>query len=553
MRGARGIMTDSHSTTYSFAKETGWLAAEADVLLYFVTGTEETLSDLPPDLVGEITRRRQAGHFTCAAGEVTALPTYGLLPAPYVIAAGLGPAPAGRDALRAAAVHAAREAQRLGLSRLAVRLPGGDYAAAPVQGGGMFTAPACDASASASQAGTGSAAGALPQNAAAPCTADLAATVFTVTEGLLLGAYRMATYARGAQPRPRLAAVQYFVHPDGLNEEVLQAAVSAAETYADATNYARDLTNMPGNLLTPSALAEEAERLAGQYGFACEVLGEEEIVARGMGALAAVGLGSANPPRMITLRYDGDPSSQEVLGLVGKGVTFDTGGISIKPAGGMEEMISDMGGAAVLLGVLMAAGRLKPKVNLLVVIPAAENMPSGTAMRPGDVVTTLSGRTIEVLNTDAEGRMILADGVTYARQLGATRLIDVATLTGAVLVSFADLATGALTNDDAFYGEFLQASVRAGERVWQLPNYPEYQEMLRSDVADIKNAAAHKFAGAIMGGCFVQAFVEGLPWIHLDTGGTAWLWGERGIEPKGGTGAMVRTIIDYVCSALPDR
>ncbi|MEC0248400.1 leucyl aminopeptidase, partial [Paenibacillus chitinolyticus] len=374
--------------------------------------------------------------------------------------------------------------------------------------------------------------------------------VFTVAEGLLLGAYRIATYAREAKPRQELAAAQLFVQRDALNGEALQAAVAAAEAYAVATNYARDLTNLPGNLLLPSDLAEEAEKLAGQFGIACEVLEEQAIVERGMGALAAVGLGSANPPRMITLSYDGDPSSGEVLGLVGKGVTFDTGGISIKPAGGMEEMISDMGGAAVLLGLLIVVGRLKPRINLRIVIPAAENMPSGTAMRPGDIVTTLSGRTVEVLNTDAEGRLILADGVTYAIEKGATRLIDIATLTGAVLVSFADVATSAQTNDDAFLASVLQASIQTGEKVWQLPNFPEYREMLRSSVADIKNSAAHKWAGAIMGGSFIEAFTEGKPWIHLDTGGTAWLWGDRGIDPKGGTGAMVRTMAEYICGSV---
>ncbi|MFS0836826.1 leucyl aminopeptidase [Paenibacillus sp. 1P03SA] len=558
------------TTKITIAENGGWASADADALLFFTTeGETGSLPDLPQELLAELERLKRAGRFQGSAGEVTVLPAYGRLAAPYVIAAGLGAAPAGRDTLRLAAVQAAREAQRLGLGRLAVLLPEGAFPAEPPRGG-TYAAPL----AAQAEGGAGAAAvkaasvdgvhaeqqstsGADARTAAgrepAPRgngAASSASAVFTVAEGLLLGAYRIATYAREAKPRQELAAAQLFVQRDMLNAEELQAAVGAAEAYAVATNYARDLTNLPGNLLLPSDLAEEAEKLAGQFGIACEVLDEQAIVERGMGALAAVGLGSANPPRMITLSYDGDPSSDEVLGLVGKGVTFDTGGISIKPAGGMEEMISDMGGAAVLLGLLIVVGRLKPRINLRIVIPAAENMPSGTAMRPGDVITTLSGRTVEVLNTDAEGRLILADGVTYAIEKGATRLIDIATLTGAVLVSFADVATGAQTNDDAFLASVLQASIQAGEKVWQLPNFPEYREMLRSSVADIKNAAAHKWAGAIMGGSFIEAFTENKPWIHLDTGGTAWLWGERGVDPKGGTGAMVRTLAEYICRGL---
>ncbi|WP_217562391.1 leucyl aminopeptidase [Paenibacillus sp. GbtcB18] len=569
------------NTKISITESGGWASADADALLFFTTEGEDlgSLPDLPEELRAELDRLKRAGRFKGSAGEVTVLPAYGRLAAPYVIAAGLGAAPAGRDTLRLAAVQAAREAQRLGLGRLAVLLPEGAFPAEPPRGGTYAAPRAAQGAGGAGAAGGASvkaasvdgvqaepqgvsgadarmAAGARPApqgigsaDERPAGAASAAKAVFTVAEGLLLGAYRIATYAREAKPRQELAAAQLFVQRDALNGEALQAAVAAAEAYAVATNYARDLTNLPGNLLLPSDLAKEAEKLAGQFGIACEVLDEQAIVERGMGALAAVGLGSANPPRMITLSYDGDPSSGEVLGLVGKGVTFDTGGISIKPAGGMEEMISDMGGAAVLLGLLIVVGRLKPRINLRIVIPAAENMPSGTAMRPGDVITTLSGRTVEVLNTDAEGRLILADGVTYAIQKGATRLIDIATLTGAVLVSFADVATSAQTNDDAFLASVLQASIQAGEKVWQLPNFPEYREMLRSTVADIKNAAAHKWAGAIMGGSFIEAFIEDKPWIHLDTGGTAWLWGDRGIDPKGGTGAMVRTLAEYICGA----
>ncbi|MNI02861.1 Cytosol aminopeptidase [compost metagenome] len=417
-----------------------------------------------------------------------------------MLVAGLGP-DASRDAQRAATVYAAREALALRLDRLALKLPSGDAR---------------------------SAAGAL-------------------TEGLLLGTYRIAAYRQSTTERDEIRSVVLLTEA-AADAAPLEESIRIAEAYAEGTNYARDLTNLPGNKLIPASLADEAVKLAQHYGFACEVLDEQEIAARGMGGLHEVGRGSANPPRMITLRYQGDPDSADVLGLIGKGVTFDTGGISMKKPDGMEEMISDMGGAATLLGAMHIVGQLKPKVNLIVVIPAAENMPSGNAFKPGDIITLLGGKTVEVLNTDAEGRVILADGVTYAKQLGATQLIDVATLTGAILICFADVATGAVTNNDAFIKPFLEAAKQAGEKVWQLPNYPEYRKMLKSDVADIKNAtSSDRWAGAITAGLFIGEFAGDTPWIHLDTGGTAWLWSQKGIEPKGATGVMVRTVAEYIC------
>ncbi|TXK85283.1 leucyl aminopeptidase [Paenibacillus sp. N3.4] len=454
-----------------------------------------------PQLDQTLQRLRDKGIFTGASGELEALPTHGLLPYAYVLVAGLGPV-TNRDTLRAAAVFAAREALALRLERLAVKLPS-----------------AFDSRSAAS----------------------------ALTEGLLLGTYRIAAYRKNEPARAELRQAVLLTEA-AADAALLESAIATAEAVAEGTNYARDLTNLPGNKLVPASLAEEAVRLAQHYGFACEVLDEHEIAARGMGGLTAVGAGSANPPRMITLQYKGDPDSADVLGLVGKGVTFDTGGISMKKPDGMEEMISDMGGAATLLGALHVVGQLKPKVNLVMVIPSAENMTSGAAYRPGDVVTMLSGHSVEVLNTDAEGRIILAEGITYARQLGATHLIDVATLTGAVLISFADVATGAVTNDDEFLKPLLQAAADAGEKVWQFPNYPEYRAMLKSDVADIKNAtSSDRWAGAITAGLFIGYFAEELPWIHLDTGGTAWLWSDKGIEPKGATGVMVRTLAAYLC------
>jgi leucyl aminopeptidase len=440
--------------------------------------------------------------FSGELGETGLLPTCGQGPVPYVLLAGLGAAPkdADADAWRDAGVYAVRAALGAKLERLAVRLP--------------------------------------------------AAAVEPFATGVVLGSYRMTGYARDAEPQPVIRELAIAV-ADG-DAAACEAAVRRAVVIAEGTNYARDLTNVPGNKLTPAMMADEALRLAHEYGLPCQVLDETQIVEAGLGGVHEVGKGSANPPRMIVVRYQGRDEWDDVLGLVGKGITFDTGGISLKKPEGMEEMISDMGGAAALLGLLHIVGELRPPVNLLVVIPAAENMPSGAAYKPGDVITIMDGYTVEVLNTDAEGRIVLADGVLYAKKLGATKLIDIATLTGAILVCFADVATGAVTNDDAFLQPLLQAAKTAGEKLWQLPNYKEYRDMLKSDVADIKNATADRWAGAITGGLFVGKFAGDTPWIHLDTGGTAWLWSAKGTEPKGGTGVMVRTLASYILQRYRD-
>ncbi|MFC0214538.1 leucyl aminopeptidase [Paenibacillus chartarius] len=481
--------------------------SEAAALLFV---TPEQLREAQPlaeaaELLGagalaELRRRAASGLFAGELGETAVLATYGAGRAPYVVLSGLGGSAKepGGAVWRDAAVHAAREALRAKLERLAVRLP--------------------------------------------------ADAVQPAAEGIALGHYRMADYKRDAAPRPVIREVAITVPGGSAEAAAAREAVRRAVAIAEGQNYARDLTNLPGNKLTPALMAEEALRLAMEYGFPCQVLDETQILEAGLGGLHEVGKGSVNPPRMIAIRYQGrEEWDGDVLGLVGKGITFDTGGISLKKPEGMEEMISDMGGAATLLGLLHIVGELRPKINLLVVIPAAENMPSGGAFKPGDVITIMDGYTVEVLNTDAEGRIVLADGVLYAKKLGATKLIDVATLTGAILVCFADVATGAVTNDDAFLGDVLQASSEAGEKLWQLPNYKEYRDMLKSDVADIKNATtADRWAGAITGGLFVGRFAEDTPWIHLDTGGTAWLWSEKGTEPKGGTGVMVRTLARYI-------
>ncbi|WP_284644001.1 leucyl aminopeptidase [Paenibacillus silviterrae] len=468
---------------------------------------------LPPALVQEVRSLQARGRFRGRLAETEALPTLGLVPGyRAVLLCGLGEAARlGTDAWRAAGVHAARAALQHGLERLAVPL----------------------------------------HAAAAPGAAVSRELAYALAEGLWLGSYRMPSFALRGPEAPALDVTLLCGRVASDAQPELLRAVEAARALALATYTARDLTNLPGNLLVPDSLARAAQDLAARYGLECTVLDEHRIRERGMGGLYAVGMGSAHPPRMIALRYQGDPGSADTVGLVGKGITFDTGGISLKKPEGMEEMISDMGGAAVLLGLIHVLAKLKPRVNVVIVIPAAENMPSGTAFKPGDIVTVMSGQTIEILNTDAEGRVVLADGVLYAKELGATRIVDVATLTGAVLVSLADVATGAVANDEGLLQELLDSAKRAGERLWAFPNYPEYHDMLKSQVADIKNSTSRdRWAGSITGGLFIGYFAGDTPWLHLDTGGTAWLWDERGTEPRGGTGTMTRTLAHWLCDPL---
>ncbi|MDO7907415.1 leucyl aminopeptidase [Paenibacillus sp. JX-17] len=372
-----------------------------------------------------------------------------------------------------------------------------------------------------------------------------------LTEGILLGLYRRSTYKQNAASV--IEPDELFYYPSGITDEQTvqewEKGIELGIAFGEATRYARDLINIPGNLLVPQTLADQAVQLAEKYGFESHVLNEEEITEKGMGALTAVGQGSIHPPRMIVIKYQGREAWEDVIGLIGKGITFDTGGISIKPALNMENMISDMGGAAAVLGVMDALGRLRPAINVVMVIPSAENMPAHNAFKPGDVITSMSGRTIEITNTDAEGRLVLADGITYAKALGAERLVDVATLTGAVLVLLGDVASGILTNDETFSQGMISASKRTGEKLWPLPVYEEFRDMLKSDHADLKNNAG-RYGASSTGGLFIEAFTDGTPWVHLDIAGTAYLTKERGVNPKGGTGVMVRTLVEWLLSEV---
>ena len=326
----------------------------------------------------------------------------------------------------------------------------------------------------------------------------------------------------------------------------LRPALDAARIVGESQNFTRDLVNEPSNRMTPTILAERAKKMAQEVGLKCEIFGADKIKELKMGAFWGVAQGSDEPPALIILRYEpaGAPE-KPVLGLVGKGITFDTGGISIKPSDGMEKMKYDMAGGAAMLGAMRAIALLKPKVKVIALVCATENMPSGKAQKPGDIQTAMSGKTIEIINTDAEGRLVLADGLCYARQLGCTHLVDAATLTGAVVVALGYANAGVFANDDAYYERFQLALAKAGEKFWRLPLGDEYLEAMRSNIADLVNSGG-RWGGASTAAAFLKEFAEDTPWLHLDIAGTAWMEDNKPWIAKGPSGIAVRSLVELV-------
>ena len=325
----------------------------------------------------------------------------------------------------------------------------------------------------------------------------------------------------------------------------LEAAIAAGQIIGEAANLTRDISVEPPNLLTPMALADRARAMAKANGLTCEVLDQDRMRQLGMGALLGVAQGSAEPPAMIIIEYKpakSGGSNPSKLALIGKGVTFDTGGISIKPADGMEKMKYDMCGAAAVIGAMQAIARLKPAVAVTGIVPAVENMPGSKAQRPGDIVTSLSGKTIEVLNTDAEGRLILADAITYAKQLGCTHLVDAATLTGAIVVALGNSQSGVFTNNDEFLARWMSAAKASGEKMWHMPAGDEYRELLKTVYADIGNVGG-RAGGASSAAVFLKEFVGETPWIHVDIAGTAWLDDAKPYMAKGPTAIPLGTFV----------
>ncbi len=336
---------------------------------------------------------------------------------------------------------------------------------------------------------------------------------------------------------PALAAVTLAITGAPVTLQA-QSALKEAVATADGTDLARTLGNLPANLCTPSYLADEARKLAKQFKLGIEVLERRAMEKLGMGALLAVTRGSRQPPKLIVLRYHGASKKKKPLVLVGKGITFDTGGISLKPGGDMDEMKFDMSGAGSVLGAIRALAGMRAPVNVIGVIPTCENMPDGAATRPGDVITTLSGQTVEILNTDAEGRLILCDALTYAGRFDPEAVVDIATLTGACVIALGHVATGLFANDQKLADEILAAGDDAWDRVWQMPLWEDYQEQLRSNFADMANIGGRP-AGSVTAACYLARFTRKMRWAHLDIAGTAW----RSGKDKGSTGRPVPLLV----------
>ncbi|MDH3529703.1 MAG: leucyl aminopeptidase [Acidobacteriota bacterium] len=338
------------------------------------------------------------------------------------------------------------------------------------------------------------------------------------------------------------------VYLEGAKPADLKLGLDRGVIIGESMNFARDLANEPPNILTPSEMAKRAQAMAKETGLKCEILSEAQMKKLGMNSLLSVSLGSEQPAKLIVLKYTPKKNTGakgELLSLVGKGVMFDTGGISLKPGEGMDAMKYDMSGGATVLGAMRAVGMLKPAIPVLGVVGCVENMPDGKASRPSDVVTAMTGKTIEILNTDAEGRLVLADAVAYAEKQGATRIIDMATLTGAVVVALGHLNTGIMGNDQELVDEVIKAGKAVGEGFWQLP-LEGYESEVKSDIADVKNVGTKRRAGTIAGALFIQEFVDKAKWAHLDIAGTAWADGAKPHQSKGPTGVAVRTLVNLI-------
>jgi leucyl aminopeptidase len=375
---------------------------------------------------------------------------------------------------------------------------------------------------------------------ALPETADDDAAAEALVTGTILGSYRFDRFKRTDPESPPPARVESLTL---LAPDSVAAAVEMARVCAEAQNRARDLQSTPANVATPGYLAARAEEIAaGHDAVSVEVLGPEQIAAKGMGGLVAVSRGGGEPARLIVLRHAGGGSGP-TLGLVGKGVTFDTGGISLKPGAGMQEMKMDMSGAAAVLEAVGAIAELSLPVDLVAVVPATENMPSGTAIKPGDIITQYNGKTVEVNNTDAEGRLILADALAYAVELGAERIVDLATLTGAVTIALGSTYAAVIANDDELAAAVARAGEESGELTWRLPLHPEFKALMKGTVADLSNLASKRKAGTITAASFLEEFVGETPWAHVDIAGTAWDVG-REYTGSDASGFGVRLLVE---------
>jgi leucyl aminopeptidase len=378
---------------------------------------------------------------------------------------------------------------------------------------------------------------------ALPAGADAALAASFIAEGATAATVDTTIYRTEAD-KPVLTT-DVTILTGSHDRAAIEAGAKRGSVIGEAVNAARRMALAPGNDMTPTHLAARAKEMAKDAGLEVDVLDEDRMTKLGMGSLLGVSRGSDEPATLSVITYRGDPSSTETLALVGKGLTFDSGGISIKPAENMHEMKYDMSGGAGVIAAMWAIGKLRPKINVIGLIPSSENLPGPRAMKPGDILKAMNGKTIEVINTDAEGRLILADALCYAKQLGATKIIDAATLTGACVVALGHAASGTMSNDEKFVTRFLEVVADVGERYWRLPLYPDYDTQIKSDIADLKNTGG-RAGGALTAGAFLKAFVGDTPWIHLDVAGTAYLDGESSFMAKGPTGTPVRAFVNIV-------
>ncbi|MBI2847195.1 MAG: leucyl aminopeptidase [Chloroflexi bacterium] len=363
-----------------------------------------------------------------------------------------------------------------------------------------------------------------------------------ITEGSILGLYTFKRHKSKIENETEIEELT-LVEREASKIRSLERGVARGKVLTDATALTRDLVNEPANYMTPTDMTNIAKKVAEENNIEIEVLEREHMSELGMNALLGVAKGSTQPPKFIILRYWGNRENPKKLGLVGKGITFDSGGISLKPAEGMGEMKGDMAGGASVIATLGAVAKLRLKINVVGLVPATENLPSGSAQKPGDVVVALNKKTIEVENTDAEGRLILADALAYGRKLGLSAMVDVATLTGAIRIALGTHCTGAFTNNQDLVDKVVRSGEKAGEKIWQMPLFEEYKEQIKSEVADIKNTGG-RFAGSITGALFLAEFSEDTPWVHLDIAGTSTSTSEKGYTVKGATGVPTRTLIN---------
>jgi leucyl aminopeptidase len=485
-------------------------AIETDaILLGHFKDTKKTQGELARTdkvLNGAISELIKQGEIKGKPGEVTVIHSLGKIPAGRVVIVGLGKSKElTQDRIRIVMAEVSRELRKKGIKNIATTVIG---------------------------AGTNNV---TPQ-----------ASAQAITEGAILGLYIFQRHLTGEAETINIEQLDIVVK-DTAEKAAVQRGVNDGKILAEAANLARDMVNEPANFMTPADMAKEARKVADKWGLKVEVLEREQMKKLGMGALLGVAQGSQQPPKFIVLRYSWNSASVFDVALVGKGITFDSGGISLKPSENMGDMKGDMAGGASVIAAMSAIAQFKPKVNVMAIVAATENLPSGTALKPADIVTAMNGKTIEIITTDAEGRLTLADALSYANKQGVKCIVDIATLTGACVTALGDVTTGAFTNNQGLIDKVVAAGAEVGDKIWQMPMFEEYKEQNKSDIADLKNTGG-RMAGAITAALFVGEFAGETPWVHLDIAGTSLLDKSKGYYGKGATGVPTRSLVKLVLS-----